>query len=303
MSSNIVMSASNAKTQPSFKSILNSEFFKLLHNRTVTIFAAIIFGIFAINIFFSIAFFTNVSAIASDLTGLNLVVSQALQTNMNWIGIMMIFITVMAIGQDYQNGTIRVILARGSGRMRVLAAKYTAALLYVFFVLVIQYILTSIIMIYPISLSGQNFFGSQPSHFFQEIALFFLVTIVSVIATGLMAAAITTIGRSLTFGFAISLLWFPVESILKVMVLLFGVASFKNPETAYNLTNNFLGSALSNLGSAVISHFGQISVPTTLNGYSFAPPSALTDGIIIAVYSAIFFVGMFAYVRSRDVHN
>lgn len=311
MSSEFAISTLSAQTQPTFKSIFSSEFFKLLHNRMVTTFAAIIFGIFAINILGTTVIFTSILSInkssdaQSNLFLMNTLWMQVLQTNMSWSGIMMIFLTVMAIGQDYQNGVIRVILARGAGRMRVLAAKYTAALLYAFFVLIAQYIVTAAFLFSALSVSNNlDLLNRMPSNISQEIILYGLVTLVSVIVTGFMAAALTTLGRSLTFGFAFALLWFPVEGILKFMAMVLSAAySLQFYETVNKITNAFLGSAITNLGSQIFTQNGQTVTPLTVNGFTLSAPSALTDGIIITVYAAIFLVGMFTYARMKDVQN
>ncbi|TMF39913.1 MAG: hypothetical protein E6I30_02320 [Chloroflexi bacterium] len=131
-------------------------------------------------------------------------------------GIFLLIFGARLIAMEYSSGTIRILYARGTGRLRLLLAKlFTLALvgivLFAGYVLVVGAILALIIL----SLSG-NFEGiSQISNaFWSDLGRWAAVQGISMGMAILLAAAASALGRSLAFAIAASLAFYPADNFL-----------------------------------------------------------------------------------------
>ncbi len=144
-------------------------------------------------------------------------------------GFFLIILTASVIGLEYQLGTIRIILARGVGRLQLLYAKLCAIVLVALVLLGAGLLLDAMLTTLLVSLTTGNLNALQslPPAFWADMRVYVLSIMISMGATILMATAMAVIGRSLTIGLSAALIWFPVDNIGTIFMTL-----------AYRLTNN-----------------------------------------------------------------
>jgi hypothetical protein len=137
-------------------------------------------------------------------------------------GIFLLIFGSRLIGMEYSSGTIRVLYARGMGRLQLLLAKFlalavVAVLLFAGYVLVVGAILGLMIL----ALSG----SLDPVHhisgaFWADVGRWAFVQGTSMGLAILIAGAAAGVGRSLAFAMAASLVYYPVDNFLNVLELL-----------------------------------------------------------------------------------
>lgn len=130
-------------------------------------------------------------------------------------GIFLLVLTSFIIGREYQYGTIRILLARGVGRIQLLLAKMALLFLIALALLLMFVLLTALFTcLQMLFLVGNlNALNAITSAFWSNAWLDLLTVLLSMGATILLAAAMNAIGRSLTFGLSVSLMWFPIDNI------------------------------------------------------------------------------------------
>lgn len=143
-------------------------------------------------------------------------------------GIFLLVVTARLVGMEYSAGTIRVLLARGAGRLRLLLAKLTAlsllgaALLAGFLALVSA-------AIYSVVVAWEGSFArisSLHGAAWTDLGIVVLLMLTSMGVCILIGAAAATLGRSLAFGVGAALALFPIDNfgtaLLRVLNLLTG---------------------------------------------------------------------------------
>ena len=129
-------------------------------------------------------------------------------------GIFLLIIGSRLFAMEYSSGTIRILYARGMGRLSLLLAKMLIlavigiALLAAYLV-VAGGILAALVNAWSGSLAPLQ---QLPNEFWQDIEMWALVEGMSMGIAILMAAAAAGIGRSLAFAMAASLAFFPVDN-------------------------------------------------------------------------------------------
>jgi len=126
------------------------------------------------------------------------------------------------LGMEYSSGTIRILYARGTGRLQLLLAQlFTLAvvgvLLFAGFLLLVGTILALMIL----SLTGSLDSVQQISNvFWADLGRWAMVQGISIGLAILIAAAAVGVGRSLAFGIAVSFAFYPVDNFLTILEIL-----------------------------------------------------------------------------------
>jgi ABC-2 type transport system permease protein len=213
-----------------------------------------------------------------------------------FIGFFLIILTASVFGREYQLGTIRVLLARGIGRLQLLFAKLLAVVLIALCVFLVCLLLTVLLQGMQMLILAKNFDGLKAldADFWHNIGIYVLTLLISMGATILLTTAMTAIGRSFVFGLSAALIFFPADNFGTIFMAL-----------AYRLTNNkfwlditayFLGPNLNAMPAAI--------VPTHFGNYGVAPyvPIDGTHTLMVAlVYSIIFTAVAIVLTWRRDV--
>lgn len=129
-------------------------------------------------------------------------------------GIFLLIVGSRLFAMEYSSGTIRIIYARGTGRLRLLLAKMltlaiVGILLLAGYLVVAGGVLALLVNAWTGSLAPLQ---HLPSEFWQDLEMWALVQGMSIGIVILMAAAAAGIGRSLAFAMAASLAFFPVDN-------------------------------------------------------------------------------------------
>jgi ABC-2 type transport system permease protein len=137
-------------------------------------------------------------------------------------GIFLLIVGSRLFAMEYSSGTIRIIYARGTGRLRLLLAKMLTLaiigiLLLAGYLVVAAGILALLVNAWTGSLAPLQ---HLPSQFWQDLGFWAMVQGMSMGIVILMAAAAAGIGRSLAFAMAASLAFFPVDNFSVILELL-----------------------------------------------------------------------------------
>lgn len=137
-------------------------------------------------------------------------------------GIFLLIFGARLIAMEYSAGTIRVVYARGTGRLRLLLAKmFTLSLVAV--ALFIGYIvITGAVLAVMISvLSGSlDIVHRISNEFWGDLGRWAIVQAISMGLAILLAAAASAVGRSLAFGVAAALVFYPADNFLNILEIL-----------------------------------------------------------------------------------
>jgi ABC-type transport system involved in multi-copper enzyme maturation permease subunit len=129
-------------------------------------------------------------------------------------GILLLLVSARLVGMEYSAGTIRVLLARGTGRLRLLFAKLTALALLGLLVLAGFLVLVTA-AVYGIVVGWEGTFtkiSSLPGQVWTDLGLNVLIALLSMAAAIVIGATAATLGRSLAFGIGAALALFPLDN-------------------------------------------------------------------------------------------
>jgi hypothetical protein len=199
-------------------------------------------------------------------------------------GIFLLIVGSRLFAMEYSSGTIRIIYARGVGRMRLLLAKALTLViigiaLLAGYLLVAGAIIALLVNSWTGSLASLQHLSSQ---FWQDMEMWALVEGMSMGIAILMAAAAAAIGRSLAFAMAASLAFFPVDNFTVILEAL-GSRITGHDHPWLNISQYQLGANLNAvLGLIEPGHHARAA---------FATPLQPVDG-----HHALFVIGAFALV-------
>jgi len=215
-----------------------------------------------------------------------------------FVGFFLIILTARAIGLDYQQGTIRIILARGVGRLQLLFAK-VLALVGVALAVTAGALLLNLLLACAFigGIAGNlNAFSAINATFWADTGSYLLTVFISMGATMLLAIATTVLGRSLAVGLGVALVFFPTDNIGSQ--ILFLIYRLTGSDFWLKLTAYLLGPNLNIMpGEIVLNHVGTIG----------ATPFVDVDGghtlLITLIYATIFAAIALSLTRLRDVQE
>ncbi len=211
-------------------------------------------------------------------------------------GIFLIVLTASAIGLEYQLGTIRILLARGVGRLQLLSAKLLTVTVVGLAILGVGLLLNILLtcLLTLIVTGNLNALQSLTSAFWSDMRLYVVTIMVSMGVTILMATAMAVIGRSLAIGLSVALIWFPVDNIGTIIMEL--ANRITHNDFWLNVTAYFLGPNLNTLSKHVLS--GDVQDIG-------ASPLVKVDSshilLVVLVYALIFAVTSIVLTWRRDV--
>jgi ABC-type transport system involved in multi-copper enzyme maturation permease subunit len=209
------------------------------------------------------------------------------------VGIPLLVLSVRVIGQEYQLGTVRVLIARGTGRVRLLLAKLTALGV----VAVAAAVLTAAVvsgalwLVEPEAVQGAV--GQVPA-ISRDVVLNLLAVGLSLAACVLMGVFVASVGRSVVFGLAIALVWFPVDNV--GLLVLPALTAFTHNGLWESVTPYLLGGNLNTMVQAL--------EPWRRTVVFFAAPEPQVDAahatLVVASYLAVFLAASLVLSWRRD---
>lgn len=217
-------------------------------------------------------------------------------------GAFLVLVTARLIGMEYSGGTIRVLLARGVGRIQLLSAKLLTLALVALGVFAGGAILDLVMTVASLQLIAGNLdaLKSIDATFWSDTRLMGMTVLISMGVTILMAAAVTTVARSLAGGMSAGLAWFPADNIGLILFYL-----------AFSLTkSDFWPLATGDLLGPNINVMADLLMSSRAHGLEIgfgrfnAPMVPVTGGhtlLVTAIYAALFLVVAFGLTGWRDV--
>jgi ABC-type transport system involved in multi-copper enzyme maturation permease subunit len=137
-------------------------------------------------------------------------------------GILLLIFGARLLGMEYSSGTIRVLYARGTGRLQLLLAKLvTLAVVGIALLAGYLVIVGTILALMVVALSGSlDPIHQVSSAFWSDLGRWAVVQGISMGMAILIVAAAAGIGRSLSFAIAASLAYYPVDNFLNILEIL-----------------------------------------------------------------------------------
>lgn len=307
---------------PTFLGVLRGELFKLSRQR-LNWWLALGVGVVTVGVYIA-ALLYNVSSNDHHLSMQDTLrnppqlflwhlMGLALDFQRALVGIFVLIVTARMVGLDFQQGTLRILLARGVGRVQLLGAKLLAMALAGLALLAYGIVLNLLGALVAVRIIGGSLdaFTALSHAYWTGAGLFVLTVLVSVGVSILLAAALTIVTRSLSFGLAGALGWFAVDNVVLPIVLV----------VAYNLTGSafwervgtyLLGPELNLMPAVVVP---KLSITATNGGHLVSHPiPAFTLGTVppivydgrhaltvALVYGMIFAVSAVLLLWRRDV--
>jgi ABC-type transport system involved in multi-copper enzyme maturation permease subunit len=296
------MAVATMMARPSFLGLMRSEWLKITRQWTFWIMVALMFG--------GYAFFFAIVSQGRDLTNRlahNQLVSVAaiaqgelFLLRVFW-GMMLIILTARLIGMEYSSGVVRVILARGVGRLQLLFAQLSVMALIALFgsVLYIAFASLAGLLMVQLVAGNVNVFNAADATFWADTGKYAAAVLISLGVSILLAAAVTAVTRSLAAGLTVSVIWFPIDNFAVVILLLSSILTHWG---FWSLASgDFLGLNLNAMGAALMS----AHTPATINGAP--PPLVPVTGahtlLIAAIYTVIFLAVTVGVTAWKDVQE
>jgi ABC-type transport system involved in multi-copper enzyme maturation permease subunit len=290
--------------RPSFWGLMRGEWLKLSRMWTLWIMVGLMFGGFVLVglLFVQTNHLANIAADA-PIRALATVVELPLFLIRVFWGTMVIILTARLIGTEYTSGTVRVILARGVGRLQLLFAKLSVLALVAFIGAVVFAIFAALIELVDLRVAtgSLDVLNYATVGFWNDARSYALSVLVSLGVSILMATTVTSLARSLAVGLTISVLWFPIDNMSRILLAL--AARLTKWSFWGLLSGDLLGPNLNAMGNLVTS--GQM--PDVLGfGQFLTPLTPVTGGhtlLIAAIYAVVFLAVTLWVTATRDVRE
>jgi len=203
-------------------------------------------------------------------------------------GVVVLAVSAQLVAGEYQQGTIRVLLARGVGRLTLLAAKLAAV------AIVALPVLAVLAMAGPVAVALQ--LGGQPAPVeWREVWPAALTVALSAATGTIIGVAAGAVGRSMTFAMAVAAGFFPIDNALGTVLPILQNAT--QERIWADLTTYLLGPTLNHLPSVLMGrHAGEL-VPPAL------PVDAVHALLVIGGYVVVLLTVALVTFRIRDVHE
>jgi len=227
-------------------------------------------------------------------------------------GIIVLVLAAQVIGMEYQQGTIRILLGRGVGRLQLLGAKALALALTGLALLAGGLLIELAFTVgMALALAGaQHPWTALNGEFWADMWYSLLCAVISMGATLLLGIAASVVGRSLAFGLAVGLCWFPVDNLLtEPLSILYKIS---HADFWRLVSGLLLGPMLNRLPDYLAPPWhtttqtthGAVTIAQGVSGFGVQPLIPVDGGhalLVIAAYSLVFAVTAIVLTKRRDV--
>ncbi len=293
--------------KPSFFGLVRGEFLKVMRQWSTWILLVLILGVTILPyIIETVRPHFKADLASAPLVALYDQMGIGLSVLRVFTGFFLLIVTARMIGQEYQLGTIRVLLSRGVGRLQLLFAKlFTLAIiaLVLMIVGVLINLLLTVILIAGIA-GNLNSFSALTSQFWSDSGIFVLYILINMGVSILLATAMAVIGRASVFGIAAALAFFPLDNFGTIIMLLANRVT--GSDFWLSITAYFLGPNLNQMPVALTNNrvttigFGPL-VETSPSGVHGIVVDGTHTLVVAAVYAAIFAAVAIWLTWKRDV--
>jgi ABC-2 type transport system permease protein len=209
-------------------------------------------------------------------------------------GIIMLTTSARLVAMEYSTGAIRVILARGAGRLQVLLAKLAAlaALLLALMVLFSLWAIVFAALMAAINGTSLAAVRTFPDRYWHDLEVHLMTGAISLFVCACIGAAAGAVGRSMAFAMGVAIGFFPAENFLSRVL---GIISGGNSGSFLAKLDTFQLSANLNVLPETLGHNRESAF-----GRPLAPVDATHSLTLIAVYCMVFMTAAFLFSR-RDI--
>jgi ABC-type transport system involved in multi-copper enzyme maturation permease subunit len=212
-------------------------------------------------------------------------------------GILLLLLASRLVSMEYGSGTIRVVLARGTGRLQLLAAQHLA-LAVVGLALLAGFAAVCAGALYVIVLAWHGSFApitSLPSVAWRDTWINALVALASISVCILLGSAAAAVGRSVAFAVGVSMAFFPADNFGTIVMEL--LQRITHQDLWPRLTQWFLGPNLNQLPATMQSDH----IVNTAFASPLVPVDATHCWAVIGVYALVFLAAAVVSSWRRDV--
>lgn len=216
------------------------------------------------------------------------------------VGIYLLILTSLCIGREYQYGTIRIVLARGVGRVQLLLAKLTLIVLLSLALVIFFFLITLLFLcVLSCALVGNlaPLAATTPA-FWANTGRDLLAVAISMGTTIVLAAAMNALGRSLTFGISASLSWFPLDNVCALVCSV--LAQVTRSQLWPSLSLYLLGPQLNRLPDRLLPKEVQ-GLSASFGAQPLVPVSVEQALLVVGAYVLLFLVLTFVMTWKRDI--
>ena len=278
-------------TQPSFSGLVRGELFKIKNQKTTWVMAVLV--LLLIILPYSITYLSLDPSIFLQPRIFDYFCSQMAGLVRAGTGFFLLILTARVIGLEYQLGTVRVLLARGVGRLQLLLSKLAALGLVAFLLLLGCLVVNAVMLCGVLAWHGSlNLLTETGSH----LALYTLTILLSAVVSILLATAFTVLSRSLAFGLSAAIAFFPLDNFGGLLLPL----GYKLTHAVFwqEITAYLLGPNLNQMAASLTKQPGL--------GFGFGP-AVVVDGthtlLVALVYALLFAAVAVVLVIKKDVHE
>jgi ABC-2 type transport system permease protein len=213
-------------------------------------------------------------------------------------GVFLLIVGSRLVAMEYGNGTIRLVLARGTSRLGLLAAQYTAlAITGVLMLAGFAVVAAAFLLVIATAWQGSiTPITSLSAVAWTDTWLNVLVAAVSMAVCILLSTAAAVVGRSVAFGVGVAVAFFPADNFAVIVMAL--MTRITHQDIWVRATQYFLGPTLNYLPSA-------LQTDHRVRATFFTPLVQGIDAthcwVVIGVYSAAFLVASVVLTWRRDV--
>jgi len=228
------------------------------------------------------------------------------------VGVFLLILAAHAVGIEYQQGTIRILLGRGVGRLQLLSAETTAVALAGLALLAWGLLIEGA---FAVGIVVAQAGDARPwlaldGTFWANAGLYVVCVLISMAATLLLGVAAAAVGRTLAIGLAVGLSWFAVDNLATLPLSL--AARFTGSDVWLRASGFLLGPLLNRLPDYVIGSYrvtaqgpgGPTTITHRVDGFGILPLThvdAVQALAVIAAYAVIFAAAAIVTTRRRDV--
>lgn len=212
-------------------------------------------------------------------------------------GIFLLIVSARLVGMEYSGGTIRVLLGRGAGRLRLHLAKLTA-LTMLGLVLLAGFLVLMAGTEYLAALRQYGSiqpFTSLPARAWNDAWLGVLIALASIVSAIVIGSTAALLGRSLAFGLAVALAFYPADNLVTYACLLLGQLTHRH--AFLDLTAYLLGPTLTSL--PVVLERDRDAHATFLTPQ--VPVGPTHAWLVVGAWLAAMLIGGAILLRRRDV--
>jgi ABC-type transport system involved in multi-copper enzyme maturation permease subunit len=289
-------------SHPSFFGLMRGEWLKITRQWTFWIMIALMFGGYTLfNWVLSQGPGLKDNITHFPLLALGVMTQAPLFLLRVFWGMMLIILTARLIGMEYSGGTVRVILARGVGRLQLLAAQLSvmAVIAVVGGVVFVGY--SAILELIGVQAVAGNLdvFKAADATFWADTQKYALSVLISLGVSILLAAAVTAVTRSLAAGLTVSVIWFPIDN-FAIIILVLG-DRLTHWDFWSLVSGDFLGLNLNAMGSLVMSSH----TPALINNFltPLVPVTGAHTLLVTAIYAVAFLAVAIGVTFAKDVQE